>query len=53
MQPSRIVKSAHVRAGLKISVKTFARRVASGTIAADWRLVEACQQWLARKGCKL
>lgn len=52
MQPSRIVKSAFMKAGLKISLKTFARRVTSGTIVADWRLTEACQQWLRGKGCK-
>lgn len=44
---SRIVKSAHKRAGSNLSLKQFAR-----TVLAPPGLALACKAWLAGKGCK-
>lgn len=49
MKPSRIVKSAHARAGLPIPVKQYARQIIDGTINASARLVLACEVWLTGK----
>jgi hypothetical protein len=49
MKPSRIVKSAHARAGTTLTVKAFARHVINGTQPASARLILACEVWLTGK----
>lgn len=49
MKPSRIVKSAHARAGTSLTLKSFARHVVNGTQPASSRLMFACAAWLANK----
>ncbi len=49
MQPSRIVKSAHKRAGSKLPVKEFAREIITCNRSATAYLFTACQQWLRSK----
>lgn len=48
---SRIVKSAHKRAGSNLSLKQFARAVLASP-GRDLTLGLACKAWLAGKGCK-
>lgn len=49
MQPSRIVKSAHKRAGSKLPVKEFARQSITAQIPASQHLHTARVQWLRNK----
>lgn len=49
MQPSRIVKSAHARAGSQLPIKEFARQILNALIPASQHVHTACLQWLRNK----
>lgn len=49
MKPSRIVKSAHARAGTTLTVKQYVQNIIDGKLPSDSRLREACSVWLFNK----